>query len=537
MSEQNTNITRGEWRWATIVTILVLAASCIPAIYGWTHTPQGKAFLWTNDLSARDLYTYIAWMEQSARGHILTINPFTTEPHERLLFRPLLVLGGSLSRLPGLTPIISWQLLRLLAGAALLLLIYRWIALFLPGHFDRRAAFLVTALSSGLGWSLSSRIPNSTDLWVPESITFLSIYQSPHFAVSTALMLLVLIRFHQALLRRSASFAWRGGIGAFFLAWIHPFDTVTVLALLGVWTAILAWRAPALRGVVIRACMTITIFIVPVLLWQKYLLAREPVFQLWTKSIHGASPVPLSYLAGFGLLIPLALPGAVRLWNADALRKGGGAFSIMPLLWVALTALLVYAPFDFQRRLIQGVHIPLSLLAGCGILLLFDRLKIPRAGGARPTVLALVLLLLVPSHVDRMRRDIAAYAAGGAPHYLNLEYFDAFRWLRDNSDPDDAVLSSIQTGHFLPAFAGNRVFLGHGELTIGAHQKTEQTERFFSGTMNRSTARSFLDYAAVHYILVSPVERSFGAEWLELWEEARPLYRNSLITIYAAPGR
>ncbi len=535
MREQKTNITRGEWRSVSIASILIMAASFIPAIYGLSHTPPGKTFLWTNDLNARDQYTYIAWMEQSARGGILTMNPFTTEPHGALLFRPFLLLGGWLSRLPGLTPVGTWQLLRFLAGTALLLLLYRWIALHLPGRFDRFAAYLTTALSSGLGWLVSSHVPTSSDLWIPESITFLSIYQSPHFAVSLALMLIIFIRFHLALLQRSTRAALPGAIAAFFLALIHPFDMVTVLALLGAWTALLAWRAPPLRTVAFRAGTMTALFIAPVALWQVYLLGHEPVYQLWTKSIHGASPHPLSYIAGFGLLLPLAFVGIGSLRRRAIEREGSAPFLAMPLLWIAISALLVYGPFDFQRRLIQGVHIPLSLLAACGISAILNRLKFFHPPWKRGAALAPAILLLAGSNIDRLRSDVESYAGGGAPYYLNAEYFEAFRWLREESDPRDAILSSIQTGHFLPAFAGNRVFLGHGELTVGAHQKVEQAARFFAGTMDRPTRRSFLEYTGARYIFVSPVERSFGAVWLESWEEVSPLYRNSLITIYALP--
>jgi len=566
-------VTRPEWRWVVIVTLLVMGVSLIPAIYGVTHEPEGKIFLWTNELSARDLYTYFAWMEQSARGHILTMNPFTTEDHGRLLFRPLLVLGGWLARLPGVSPMGAWQLLRLVGGVALLLLAYRWIALFLHGRHERRVAFLVTATSSGIGW-LANRAGwgwNPTDMWVPESITFLSIYHYPHFAVSLALMLFILIRFHEALLGRSgrsAPAAIPAGIAAFFLAWIHPFDVVSVLAILAAWTAYLAWRgggegvsAPTnLRLTAIRTYLLIVLFIVPVVLWQVFLLGHEPVYEMWTRSIHGGSPAPLSYIAGFGLLLPLAAVGAIRCFagrragitndrptgNAHDHPIDGGpdssggiplAILIMPLLWIGVTIILVYAPVGFQRRLVQGVHLPLSLLAGCGITVLLERLRLRAGRPARALILAPLLLLLALSNVDRLRLDIADYATGRAPYYLAREYFDAFQWLRRETSPDDAVLSSIQVGSFIPAFAGNRVFLGHGELTVGAHEKMDQAERFFRGGMSPAAARSFLEFTAARYIFVSPVERASGADWLRTWADASPVYENPVVTILEKRAR
>lgn len=551
MSHDATKITRSEWRWAWCVAVLVVAATFIPALFAVTHVPAGKVFLWTNELSARDLYTYIAWMDQSARGHVLTMNPFTTEPHGRLLFRPFLVLGGWLSRVPGLSPIGAWELLRFAAGVMLLLLVYRWIALYLARPFERRLAYLVTALSGGLGWLLPPALVNSTDRWVPESITFLALYQSPHFAASMALMLVAMIGFHRALADGKARRVLPGGVAVFFLAWIHPFDIVTVFAVLAAHAALVAWRSPRLMGVAVRAWITLALFVAPVAAWQAFLLGREPVYALWTKSIHGASPGPLAWLAGFGLLVPLAVYGAPRIVGGRSGPGGKGragrgkpgrapeerALATAPVVWVIVAAVLIYLPFDFQRRLIQGAHVPLALLAAGGAARLLDRAAFARRGGRRSAVAALIVLLLVPSNVERLRLDIAAYAAGGAPNFLGREYLDAFRWLREKTDPGDAVLSSIQTGHFIPAFAGNRAFLGHGELTVGSHQKADQAALFFRGGMDRATARSFLDYTGAAYIFVSPAERALGAAWIESWPDARPVYENRLVTIYAVPPK
>ncbi len=537
MKAGNGDISRSEWRLVAAVTALVLALSFAPSLYGLFHAPPGKTFLWTNELSARDQYTYLAWMEQSARGRLLTENPFTTEPHRRILFRPFLAAGGFLSRVPGVSLIGAWELMKLLSGAVLLFLIYRWIALFVRRPGERLAPFLVAAFSSGLGWLLAGPSVNSTDLWVPESITFLSIHQSPHFAASVALMLIVLITYHNALVRRSALAALPGGIAAFFLAWIHPFDIVTLGVLLSTWTAMIVLLEPAHRGAPIRAIALIALFALPVVARLRHLLTAEPVFRLWTESIHGESPPPVAYLCGFGLILPLAALGVRRLVTLP--HRGNRAcvrpltIAAMPLIWIAVTTILVYAPFPFQRRLIQGVHIPLALLAGLGVNTLLDRFPLTaHRGGARIAALLVLVALLFPSNGAQIGRDFSAFAAGRAPEYLDTRYIDAFQWLRRETDPADAVLSSIQTGHFIPALAGNRVFLGHGELTVDSHNKMAAANRFFRGAMSPDEAEAFVRRTGVTYLFISPAEKMGDADWIGSWDRANRVYTNGLISIY-----
>jgi hypothetical protein len=155
-------------------------------------------------------------------------------------------------------------------------------------------------------------------------------------------------------------------------------------------------------------------------------------------------------------------------------------------------------------------------------------------GGERIVQLfvAALLVLLSLSNLWVTAGDISAYNTGLAPGYIRHEFLDAFRWLKENTDPSQAVLSSIQTGSFIPAQGGNRVFLGHTELTVGVRLKMKLVEAFFAENTNDDVKWRLLDGAGIDYVFLSSVERQLGAFRPEEKDYLRRVYANDLVSIY-----
>ena len=79
-----------------------------------------------------------------------------------------------------------------------------------------------------------------------------------------------------------------------------------------------------------------------------------------------AAPWP-HYLIAFGLMLLLA---TTFWWKQRSLRP---KFTIL-WAWIFAAALLLYSPLNPQRRFIQGVHLPLAILAAAG----FVQVVLPR---------------------------------------------------------------------------------------------------------------------------------------------------------------
>lgn len=195
-------ISRAEWRRVALFAVAVMLVTAIPYIIGalaagagWTF--GGFAF------GADDGYSYLAKMRLGARGDWLFTLRYTHEPHGgALLFLPYLLLGKLAAlfvsppsaSLPAAL-IIAFHAARIACGFALILVTYRFIAVFLRGPATRMLALVLIALGGGLGWPLAlagrgdwlGSLP--VDFYVPEGYSFLILFGLPHLALARAALL------------------------------------------------------------------------------------------------------------------------------------------------------------------------------------------------------------------------------------------------------------------------------------------------------------------------------------------------------------
>ena len=130
----------------------------------------------------------------------------------------------------------------------------------------------------------------------------------------------------------------------------------------------------------------------PALLYQMHLYKAEEVFRLRVGT-PAPSPALWCYLAGYGLVLALAAVGA-----GAAIRRRADA--LLLLVWAVAGFILPYAPFSQQRKLVMGLHIPLTILAVYALLWLAKRWQRPVMSLA-----LLAALLTIPSNLLFLWRD------------------------------------------------------------------------------------------------------------------------------------
>ncbi|MEA3377948.1 MAG: hypothetical protein U9R72_17310, partial [Chloroflexota bacterium] len=115
----------------------------------------------------------------------------------------------------------------------------------------------------------------------------------------------------------------------------------------------LPWGRAALAGIAV-------VISAPIVVYSGWRFMSHPVYWAWGAQNQILSPHPLHYVAAYG--VPLALAAFAV---GDAWRSKRPAW--LALAWVGVVPLLVYLPFNLQRRLVEGVQVPLSLLAAKGL--------------------------------------------------------------------------------------------------------------------------------------------------------------------------
>lgn len=513
---------RKEIRWALAWAIFIVGLSCLPYLYAWLSTPA-DTFYTGLIVNPYDGNSYLAKMLQGGRGEWLFHLPYTSEDHAGAFVYIFYLLLGHFSALVGLPWIWAYHLARVLGGLFLLLVSYYFVALFLNDVRERRAAYLLVGLSSGLGWLVAPLgMMTSSDLWIPESVTFYSIFANPHFPLAMALMLMIFA--FVVKVRRVALAA----LCSLLLAVVQPFCILTVYAVLGVYLGLcfIAGRErsslwPEIVGTVVSGAVA-----APVMIYDYYVFTFNPALHAWSAQNLTPSPPPWDYVLGYGLILALALGGVV--WSVRQRTNG-----FLPT-WVGVNALLLYAPFSLQRRLVTGLHIPLCILAAVGLF----RYVLPRRALLRNVLIALTL----PTNILLLVASTGGAARHEHPLYIYRDEKEALDWLRENTAPHEVVLAwpgEDSSGPFpfpgngllIPAWAGNRVLYGHPFETIEAEEKRAQALTFFAGETAAPVRREILERYDVDYVFYGPQERVWGAD-LESLPFLTIVYHNDLVTIY-----
>jgi hypothetical protein len=512
-----------EYRFVLLVGILALAVTSIPYVFGAARATEGRVF-GGFVYALEDCYSYLAKMRQGAQGAWLFHIAYTSEPHVGTLFFPFhLILGKVAALVPfgSLTARMVWvyHAARWGFGLGLLLTVYRFLAAFTARVAVRRVAWLMVTFGGGLGWLIVALGQSDwlgfqpLDFILPEGFTFLVLYAFPHIALGRTLLLWGILFLLKAwgTKQQISNFkfqiprvGWAALVGLSWLLMglIVPFYVPVAWAVMGAaWMVLsvrqrrVAWREALLAAVPVLVSA-------PVVGYSLCVFSSDPVYKVWSAQNLILSPHPLHYLAAYG--VPLLLAAfAVR----DVWRSERPAW--LALAWVGVVPFLVYLPFNLQRRLVEGVQVPLSLLAAWGLGQIADR-KLQISGLRRWLVVGVVLLVLSLTNVMLVAGNTLVLHGRSEPIYRDAAEIAALDWLSGRVESDDVVLTSYETGNYLPARVWARVFVGHGPETVRFDEKKALMARFFDAATNDAWRQELLEEYGIDYVFWGPAERQVG---------------------------
>ncbi|MGC8838778.1 MAG: hypothetical protein ACP5UM_10220 [Anaerolineae bacterium] len=529
------SISRQEYGWVLGWSLVVVGLTFLP--YAWCAlwaTPEHPFSGLVYDVE--DVRTYLAEMRQGAEGAWLLHLPYTSEDHPRAFVHGLYLLLGKLLPLVGGDVLALFHGARAILGAAALVSVYRFQAAFSGLVAVRKVAWLLSALSSGMGWVLIllgrshwlGDMP--VDFWVPEAFTLPIVYAFPHISLSLLLLLEAVLAYLRAAEGEGVGHALRGGALALALAFVVPFDLGIVYGALGAHLLALALlRRDRLRGAFLAA-LAVGVVSLPGLAYNAWVFTFNEAFREWSRQNLGFSPHPAHFLVAYSWLALLAVPGFV---GALRRRRVRDAFLVG---WMGAVALLLYLPFNLQRRLILGTHPVLCLLAAAGLLLgalPWARRSRPwrgllargrgryTSGGLFRWAACAVLCLSLPSSLLLLAGPMVQAQGHIPPLYLTQEQAEAARWLAEHAQAGSVVLSSQPVGNILPTVAPVWVFLGHGAITAQFERKTAEAAWFYAHAAEEpDAARAWLEVQGIQYVYWGPDERALaggqGADLREL---------------------
>jgi hypothetical protein len=482
-------------------------------------------------------------MRQGADGHFFLRSLWTNDPQRGVNVHLLFWLLGIVARVTSVSLPVVYHLGRVLLGGAVLLLFYRLTAFFTANVTARRTSLALAAVSAGFGWLYPVPFPGGlVDSWQAEAITFQSLYTNTLFCAGLALMLATFCSLLAAERTGQRRWALAAGAAGGALANIHSYDVFTVVA---VWVGYLLVRALAERRMPLRSLvdgLVAAAVALPAVGYQLYVYSHETVFRERADLSLTRSPQWWQFVLGYGLLVPLAVWGSRALRGKDR-TSGSTDQTWLPVVWAIVGFLLPYLPFSFQRKLVMGLHLPLALLAGIGLVALArwvtsrasrvgqavslpmtprrQAVSLPHSRlGSRDSRLATaivvaVIALTMPTNVTKvvsvLRQAMTVNLSENNLHpvFWSANEMAALTWADRHVEADAVIQAFPVTAALIPPFTGRRVWAGHWSETPAFAPKLTEMMQFFGAPMAPEARLQFLRERGITHLLFGPRERAW----------------------------
>ena len=515
-----------------MLAITAILMACVTIPYVFAERSAGDGFVFGGFLlNPLDGNSYLAKMGLGWRGDWLFSLPYTAEKGQgALLFFPYILLGH-LARNLGMSLIFTFHAVRVISAGVMSLAIYRLLTAYLPPGNAPRLATLIASFGSGLGWLMLPFGTFTSDFWVAEAYPFLSAYANPHFPLSLALLIFLLMPV--APMDKGRKWGIAGAehplypilgviLASLALALLSPFAVVIVLV---IWSALAMWeiiqsyylsQPIELSGMLSRLGW-IALGGLPVLVYDLVVISSDPLLSAWNAQNLTPTTPPWDVLASLSpvlLLLPFGVQGV--------LSEGGRPRRLL-VVWVIVCLALLYIPWGLQRRFMMGIYVPISALAATGVARL--------AGDGRRFWFwgAILFVLVLPTNLLVNLAALHGMQTHDERLYLTRDESAALAWIEANTQPDAIILASPEMGMFIPAQTGRRVVYGHPFETVRAEEQKSLVEGFLRGD-TVSNSQAMLD--RIDYVFYGPRERAIGQN--SLLASLRVVYQNPSVVVYSA---
>ncbi len=342
-----------------------------------------------------------------------------------------------------------------------------------------------------------------------EAYPFLTAYANAHFPFGIAILLMS------------------------FSTYLRQGNTKFIMLVFGLLLSIILPFAYAL-GIIVICCdqimviikkrsgnwKNIFIFIVggtPYLVYQFWIIKAHPALSIWNMQNLTPSPTLFNTIMAFMPAIFVSIISIFYLY----IRNKPPLLDLI-IIWVVASMVLMYLPFNLQRRFSVGLFIPLSIISIYGLHWIFgNKLKI---------AYIFMLILSFPTNIIVLLTGLHATQTKDPCIYLTIPEYQAMSWLRNYANKDSVVLASPEMGIFIPGYTGLKVVYGHPFETIHAVEEREDLEHFYYGNIDVDSAKLYLTTKEVDYIMYG--KRELSNNDLNILDDMPLIYDQNGIKIY-----
>ncbi len=541
------SITRHEWLFILAVSVFVILLTTAPYIYGWLVAPADYHYTGLHSLTPGDIHVYYSYLEQVRQGHWLFSDLYTTEPQPYPMLNIFWLLLGLIAKIFRLSNIIAFQVARILLIPVLVFVLYFISAYFFRAKTWRTISFIFLVFASGWGAVASPFLEGNVyqkgwynwplDLWAPESNTLLTLLQSPHLILSTLFIIIALFLFFLSLEHRQLKYSFTAGLFCLALFAFHPFHIPTLLTIMAGYLLYQFIKDKKITFAYLKHFLLICLLSSPAIIYYLYLSFYDDLTRFRTLQNICLTPSLWVTLISFA---PLFLGAVFAIYNIIR-RRAWTNPTVFLVIWLVVQFAFVYSPLPWQRRMLQGWQIPMTLLAVIGLNYLYAYLRRILSPAnfdfyIRNKYLAVIVFitLLCPSQIFNFVREFSIFTN---PQYIEQLYispdrFAGYQWLKDHLVATDKVLCDILNGNLIPGQTGQRVFVGHGVETLFFESKSTLTFWFFKTNDHDDLKQRFLRDNHLDYLFFSGTEDAIGDFIPADKSYLRPVFHSGQTVIY-----
>lgn len=467
-------------------------------------------------LNPQDGNSYLAKMRLGWQGEWRFYLPYSLERGGGAYLFLFYILLGHIARITNTSVLLTFHIVRLLSAIILTYAIYRLCRRWRK-DFTASGVLLLWILilfGSGLGWIAGLFGGFTSDFWVAEAYPFLSMFTNPHFPLGLGLLLLLFDMLAGGLRWRQAPLLTLLGL---VLAVIQPFAVVVGAV---VWAGLILWDFLTARRTGLLPAATFILGGGVVLVFQYLSIQNDPVLALWDSQNLTPAPPVWDFLISFSPAFIFAGAQVVHLVQSRNLER----YRLF-VIWLAAGIVLLYLPFNLQRRFLLGFFIPCAFLGALGAIRIAG--QIPKG---RLLFTRAILTVSLVTNLFILLGGFGAMAQREPRLFISRDEQAAFEWMNGQENESGPILASEETGMFIPAYTGWRVVYGHPFETIQAEQRKAELHAIFSGGLDTNEIKNYVEKNRIRWVFWGPRERQVGGG--QPFADYPIAYQNRSVTIY-----
>lgn len=548
------------WLWVAVLSAAVVILLQIPYLLGYLTSPADT--MYTGLLINVEDANYITIIQRGSEGAWTHSLRFTSEPDVPTFLYVFYLAWGHLAGLLHIEATMMWHIARIVMTIVTFAVAYGFVGLFVPTGSQRIVAYLLAIVGAGFDWfalpgeTLAATSATPVDLKMADAHLFSAALTFPHYLASITLLMLlfwcvICLFARDGTSGKLSSGKFRslvaaGALANIGVALVYPFFVILSCGVLTLYIFLLMVQARKILWRQVWIVAALVVPVIPLALYYAFTLATSELLRVWSAQSQTLSPNPLHYVLTFA---PYLILAGLEVWRAA--RHGTRAElyperRVLLWAWVIVVAILVYAPLGAQRRFLQGVQIPLAILATLGwfeVVLpwvtqarwfqsLSTRPNYSGQGLVRLLCVFLVMVVALSSAYQWVSAVAETAVTQPYPLFRPRGEVQAMDWLRGKAHPEDVILSSYFSGSYLPYRSGARVYLGHYYETIHFADKERDVDNFFQSSIDNTARVQFLSENQIRYVFYGQAERALGKFDPSQASYLLPVFKNADAVVY-----